>query len=179
MENQKPRLLEQVLNACERDYAEKSATFQQLDGKAQSNAAIAGILIAACVTLFQEENLKAMVSHYGLDGPRLIALVIVVSLISIVLSLICMVVRKVETPPESGEFSKMVEELMALEPTELNTERLENFTRDQVRIWRRAIKGLSGVNATKARWLLGAQWALAVAFFVVTFGVGVFLWSFR
>ena len=176
MENQKPRLLEQVLNACERDYAEKSITFQQVDGKAQSNAAIAGILIAACVTLLQEENLKAMVAHYGLGGPRLIALVIVVSLISAVLSLICMLVRKVETPPESGELSKMVDELMALGPTELGPERLQNFTRDQIRVWQQAIKGLSGVNATKANWLLGAQSMLAIAFFVVTSGVGVFLW---
>jgi hypothetical protein len=179
MEDQKPKLLQQVLNACERDYGEKSATFQQLDGKAQSNAAIAGILIAACVTLFQEDNLKAMVGHYGLAGPRLIALVIVSSLISVVLALICMLVRKVESPPESDELSKMVDELMALERDELSTERLENFTRDQIRIWRRAIKDLSGVNAGKAKWLLGAQWTLAFAFFVVTLGVGVFLWSFR
>jgi hypothetical protein len=179
MENQKTGLLDQVLNACERDYAEKSVTFQQLDGKAQSNAAIAGILIAACVTLFQEENLQAMMAHYGPLGPKLIALVIVASLISIVLSLICMWVRKVESPPESGELSKMVDELMALAPAELGTERLENFNRDHIRIWRQAIKDLSGVNATKAKWLLGAQWLLAVAFCVVTLGVGIFLWSFR
>jgi|SRR5271165_5280338 len=177
MEDQKSRLLEQVLNACERDYAEKSGTFQQLDGKAQSNAAIAGILIAACVTLLQEENLKAMVAHYGLLGPRLIAFVIAASLMSIVLSLICMLVRKVESPPESDELNKMVGELMALGPTELDAERLENFTRDQIRIWRQAIKDHSGVNAAKAAWLLGAQWSLAIAFFVVTLGVGVFLWS--
>jgi hypothetical protein len=129
--------------------------------------------------LFQEENLKAMRVHYGLIGPRLIALVIVASLISIVLSLICMLVRKVESPPESRELSKMVDELMALAPTELGTERLENFDRDQIRIWRKALKDLSRVNATKAKWLLGAQWMLAIAFAVVTVGLGIFLWSLR
>ena len=129
MDNFRPRLTDQVLNACERDYAEKSGTFQQLDSKAQSNAAIAGILIAACVTLFPEENLKAMIARYGLIGPRSIALVIAVSLISIVMSLICMLVRKVESPPESDELNKMVDDLMALGSDELDTERVENFAR--------------------------------------------------
>lgn len=179
MEDQKHKLLEKVLSACEQDYADKAGTFQQLDGKAQSNATIAGILIAACVTLFPEENLKAMVTRYGLVGPRLISLVIVASLVSIVMALICMLVRRVESPPASDELDKMVNELMALGSNELNAERLVNFTRDQIRIWRQAINDLSRVNARKARWLLAAQWALASAFIAVTLGVGVFLWGFH
>ena len=179
MSEKRLELFDRVLQACERDYRDKLENFKQLDDKAQSNATIAGILIAACVAFVQEETVQRIAHVHGNFGPILIASTIVLSVLSIVCSLACMKVSKVETPPDSEEVGKWVSNLAELDDSELTSHRLENFVRDQAEVWKRAILDHSNVNRKKANWLLAAQSVLFVAFLCITVVVLIFLLSFR
>jgi hypothetical protein len=179
MSDKRLELFERVLQACERDYRDKLEVFYRLDDKAQSNATIAGILIAACVAFVQEETVQRIAHVYGKLGPTLLAATIVLSVLSIVFCLGSMKILEVETPPDSEEVSRWVNNLAELDDSEFTSRRLENFIRDEAKVWKRAILDHSRVNKKKANWLLAAQSVLFLAFVCITIVAIIFLFSFR
>ena len=149
MTDQRLELFERVLQTCERNYNEQAENFRSLDDKAQSNATIAGILIAACVAFVQEETVRRLAQVHGVAGPLLVAGTFILALLSILCSLGCMKVSRVEMPPDAEDVEKWVTDLANLDESERTPHSLENLIRDEAGVWKIAIRDHSKANGKR------------------------------
>jgi hypothetical protein len=174
----RPRLLEQVLQSCLQEYADKQNTFAQIDTKAQTTASVAGVLIAAALAFVQADSVARLVGAGGLKVVALFALAIILLLASTLFCLLAMRIRRVTAPLESKELGKMVDDILGSESAKVTAETFDNFVRDQITAWQKCLRSLRKANTDKARRTLWAQALLGAALLLVAIVVLLFLLSF-
>ena len=165
--NQRQKLLERTLRACENEYTEKAKIFSDLDGKAQNTTTVAGIFLAAALAFLQGEGLKALTLYTGRNALAILALSIMLLLASILVCLIGMRIRQVPSPVESAELATMVNEILSVSPAEFTDEMEENYFRDQIKAWQTTLKEMSAADDDKAQSVLIGQLLLAAAVVLV------------
>ncbi len=165
MTNLRLKLLERVLTTSAAEYADKGRIFTNLDTKAQNTATIAGIFLTGAFVFIGKESLDWFISRGGPIVITLLSITIVLLVVSIVFCIIAMKIQRTLTPMASKDFACMVEEILQIEPADFTDERIENFLKDQIRVWTAVLSDISKANDNKAASVLGGQLFLSFAIF--------------
>jgi hypothetical protein len=151
-----------VLDSYQEENKELSETWRSLETKAQGAVAISGIFIAGAFAYIREVNLQAHRVDKIFLGTCILSLVV-----SVVLSIFALRVRKVAAAPIGEYLDDLVQDLLQLENDGELEERLPDFVRDQIGLWRRVVKAASATNKSKASYLLAAYVFLVLAILMV------------
>jgi hypothetical protein len=151
-----------VLDSYREENKELSETWRSLETKAQGAVAISGIFIAGAFAYIREVNLQGHRVEKIFLGTSILSLVV-----SVVLSIFALRARKVAAAPIGEYLDELVQDLLQLENDGELEERLPDFVKDQIRLWRIVVKAASATNKSKARYLLAAYVFLVLAILMV------------
>jgi hypothetical protein len=157
----KESLLNTVLESYREEYKRIVKNWNSLEGKAQGNAAIAGIFIAGAFAYLREN-----IVHMHCYQKYLLGAGIVCLLITVVFSIMALRIRQLPVPPMGEYLDKIVCDLLKVNGSEL-LERIPFFVQDQINGWRIVRKGLVDSNLRKAKNVWIGQVLLVVAILIV------------
>ncbi len=156
-------LLESVVAVYDREYATQNGEFGDIDRKAQATITVGGIFLAAAVTFLKLDQLILLVAKSSIFTAYIIGAVVLLLVASILSCTIAMRERWIQGPLKAEGYLNIVNDLLKLDPQELNSERMANFLRDQVGVWREATTTMESVLEGKAKWVYWGQMFLTVA----------------
>lgn len=141
-----------------------------LDTKAQGTVTIAGIFIATVFAFIRDiKNL-----NLGDKGRWVLIAAIACLVLSVVLSILALTLRKVAAPPTADLIAQMVRDIVRLQPDETAEqndaglkERNLSFINERIRLWRQVMAEASEAIKLKYIFLLVGQWLLVGAVFLV------------
>jgi len=139
------------------EYEELTDSWRQVDSKAQTCAAIAGIFIAAAFAFVRNSALTL-----SLCEKLFLLLLVLVLILSIVMSIQAMLLRRVPVPPTPENIAQMVSELLETAEEE-HEERHGALVADTINAWIPVNRQLRADLADKAGRLVTAQRLLLVA----------------
>lgn len=149
------------VDAYREEFAELVDSWKALETKAQGTAAVAGIFFAAVFAFVRDLEGKAdLLRGYGL-------IIATASLgLAVGAGLMALRIRKIPRPPLGADTQKLVNDLLALESSELG-QRLPLFYNDLSGRWAKVNNDLADANDKKSTWLLVSQALLALAILIV------------
>jgi hypothetical protein len=139
------------------EYAELSDLWKQIDAKAQSTVAVAGIFIAAAFAFINNAAFKPATPE-----KILLSLVLGALVATVLLAIFAMLVRSVPTPPEPEDLARMTQEILARPPEE-HDQRHAALMADTINAWLPVNRTLRTGVAAKAGLLTWSQRALLAA----------------
>lgn len=166
----KESLCQAALDAYHDEYEKLTDIWKGLETKAQGVVTIAGIFIAGAFAFIRDLTTL----HLNQNDKRLLGVAIFCLVLSVILSILVLTLRKVEPPPTGGEVSQAVRDILRLKPGEIAAQHDEilpelnlDFINEQTIMWRRAMESASKVIKWKVKSLWAAQWLLVVAISLV------------
>lgn len=151
-------LLERSVAGYRDEYGQCMDTWRDIEAKAHGMISVVGIFLAAAFAFVSQ---LAEAAHTIVTISLLIfALLFLVS--SVVSALTALWVRSSMAPPLGDVLNVMIEDMVALKPAE-RTERLENFVRDLIALWKNCCDNTHRLNEKKVRWVICAQCMLMIA----------------
>jgi hypothetical protein len=163
------QLLEGVLAAYEREYRTQNAEFADIDGKAQATITVGGIFLAAALAFLKQDQLELAIATAGHFIVYIIGGVVLLLVASILSCTIAMKERWILGPLRAQGHQAIVDDLLKLNPQELTSERMANFVRDQVGVWREATTTMEKALDGKAKWVMWGQLLLTSAIILTAF----------
>ena len=166
----KEALQKAVVETHREEYGKLTDIWKGLETKAQATVTIAGIFIAAAFAFVRE--FKAL----QLSEANKIVLIAAFSclVLSIILSILVLTLRKVSPPPTGGEMRQIAADVLRLRSDETADQHDESipdlyldFFNEHVILWQRVIVSASKVIKWKVRCLWAAQWLLMFATFLI------------
>jgi hypothetical protein len=147
----------EVLDSYRKEFDQLSASFRDLDSKAQGTAGIAGIFLAASLTYLNRLN--------GLDTKwkQVLMIVAVTGLIcSIAFCLYALRIRRIAGQPSGEDLEELLAALVNTNDEEVLEARLGYFYGDAARLWRKIVTERRLINDQKALQIWSAQRSLMV-----------------
>jgi hypothetical protein len=161
-------LLKESLEASKAEHANRLRDFTDLDTKAQSTTAIAGIFLAGSLAFYNGDALSTLIGFSRLPGMILLGVAVSMLVVSVVFSIRTMTIREIAAV-DSVNANKAVDDLLRW--PEDWSEGHERYLRDQIKDWQRANSDLSAKNDDKAKTVSKGQACLSLAVILV----GLFL----
>ncbi|MBX3624795.1 MAG: hypothetical protein KF892_07275 [Rhizobacter sp.] len=157
--------------ACDnasRQYDDYGKTFTALDTKAQAVVTMAGVILAAIVTLTNSGRLGQLVGSSS--GP-----VVALGVLTICMTLVCMAlgfyasrVTPVSVPFAAHDQIQEVDDLLHLPADEVSKEKLLGYHAARMKHWKASLANIAQAVERKAVLVRAAQWGI-----VATLGVGM------
>ena len=152
----------EVLEFYRREFDQLSATFRDLDGKAQGAITISGFALSALLAFAVRGEI------FGKTVPPLMILIVVGALVvAAICSVLALRVRRVRAAPSGDEVRKLVDDLGKAEESELPL-RSAFFYGDIANLWVACIKSRKKENEIKGRYVWAAQVCLLLALLAVS-----------
>jgi hypothetical protein len=147
----------EILDTYRREFDLLSATFRDVDSKAQGATAIAGIFLAAALSFLNRPS--------GLPVKLLwILAVTVLCLVGvIVFSIQALKVRKMPGSPSGEDVEGMLDTLAKIKDESELAHRLLHVQGDSAKLWKRCVQDRRKTNESKALHLWRAQMCLLAA----------------
>jgi hypothetical protein len=155
--NGRTHLALNTLDAFRAEHQRLSSTWEQLDLKAQGNAAIAGVFLAGIFAYVTQENIA------GIFSRLVVANAVLALICSVLFSIRVIGIREVQDTPGGRDVKKLADMLIRVETEEEFLERMPDFVSEQLGLWDSATMDVSKANEDKAAWLVVAQKALSLA----------------
>jgi hypothetical protein len=161
-------LLREALEAYRAEYKELSDDWKTIDTKLQGTITVCGIFIAGIIALIKDFS-----PHASRDQRMLLISVSIILGLSVLSCIIALFVRAIPYVPEGSDLARLVDDIV--EERSVSDEQIQNYIRDQIRLWQRPNADIALSNAAKAWLLLAGQTLLvfAIAFSVVLIGTVV------
>lgn len=163
------QLRRDLLQACRAEFAESVRINAALDDKAQKTGALAGVFLAAGFAFLKPENVTLLHTLGRWRAVAPLAAAVLLLMICVTICLRVMWVRVMPAPPSVETLTKLLENVAALPPAELTSQRLENDLRDTTGLWRLSLTSWVAKLRSKGRWLNAGQTCLALALGIITY----------
>lgn len=145
----------ELLESYRREFDQLSASFRDLEGKAQGTITISGFALSAALA-FQK-----ILPDRGY-APLLILIAVVALLAAALCSVLALRVRQIRSAPSGEEVRELVKDLQRVEATELPL-RTGFFFGDIARLWASCIEDKRSANEVKGKYLRSGQIFLLLA----------------
>lgn len=149
-------LLEEFLQACKEDYADRWSTFKHLDGKAMNVITVAGVFLAAVLVSFRGTAVEAVLHGKCAPGVWVLGCAILALLCATALALVALWLTNVSSPVGPRDLTKMFSDVLSLDHGEFLKHR-NNLRRDVIKTWEEPIQSMIIANDFKARLVMWAQ----------------------
>src|ERR1051325_1164979 len=161
MSEQRISLVKDLLQSIINEYSDAKTRFTNLDTKAQSTTAIAGIFLAGALAFFNGDSLQKLITYGGRVTVFLLGIAVFLLMLSTIFCIWAMLIRDISII-ENENLREEVEGILRQDSDELS-DRYENYLRDQAEEWSKISKELLEVNQQKAKAVRRGQVSLSIA----------------
>lgn len=154
-----------ALNACDnaaKHYDDYYKSFASIDGKAQTTAAISGLVLAALAAFVKDGRVPPLVNS-GHSWIFIILAAPVAALVSVITCLFGARVTEVVIPFDSQEQIREAKNLAELGCDEFSQQHILDYYHARLEHWITALESIESVVKRKACWILRGQIAMIAA----------------
>lgn len=169
--SRKLQILNDLLTTAERSFEAAVKHAAIVDDKAQKTSALAGVLVG--LGFIRPESLALLQQHFGSLSLVLVYVILILLVVSIVLCLRAMWLRKVPLGGLSVTAHEQSARLIMSFGDEIDDELMAAYCENQLEVWKRAIEERHEANVQKTSLVHQAQRVLALSILVAIIVLGL------